>query len=191
MMKKSRSYLLLGITISLCMHVSIILNFTANSERTKYSKHNTDKQLIKAVLISARKQKHSSSKNTQGVTKKKNLKQKADQIAEISDAKVNQGQKTLLALYLDQLRKLVLSYQFYPFVARKLKQEGEVRLGIIVKNDGEILSVKLNKTSRFKTLDDAAIEVIKRINKFPQFPRKLNMKDLVVEIPIIYKLVAD
>jgi protein TonB len=50
----------------------------------------------------------------------------------------------------------------YPAMARRLGDQGEVRLDVHVSSDGKVLEVRLSQSSGSKLLDQTAIETVKK-----------------------------
>ncbi|MDD5166737.1 MAG: TonB family protein, partial [Candidatus Omnitrophica bacterium] len=66
--------------------------------------------------------------------------------------------------------------------------QGTVKLALHISNQGELLDALVRSSSGHKVLDDDAIEVAKDISDYPPFPASSNLKELWVEIPIVYQL---
>jgi protein TonB len=84
-------------------------------------------------------------------------------------------------LHLAEIRQLLQENLYYPRSAKVRRLEGEVVVRFCLNTSGEISGIKV-VSSEIKILKDAAVETIKRV-KFPK-PEK----ELVLNIPIIYKL---
>lgn len=76
----------------------------------------------------------------------------------------------------------------YPAVAKRLEQQGVVRLRVEVLASGNAGEVRLRQSSGFATLDAAAIEGVKKFKFNPTRTRSGRTVDSWVELPIKYVL---
>lgn len=90
--------------------------------------------------------------------------------------------------YFDYLYEMINSRKVYPAIARQLEQTGVVKVGFLLLNDGEILHVKIVKSSGFTALDDAAKNILMQLHKIKPIPKALSRKPLQIVIPIDYAL---
>jgi TonB family protein len=94
------------------------------------------------------------------------------------------GSDSPLARYGSMMLEVINKQKKYPRMARVLRQEGHV-----IDKQGNVRDVKIVKEATFKTLTDAALETIKTIKKFPPFPNDIGKEEMVVNIPVEYKLI--
>ena len=92
--------------------------------------------------------------------------------------------------YLSKLRYLIEKNKIYPNSAKRLNQMGKVHLSFVISKDGQIKNAKIVKDSSFKRLDEAALEILSKINKFEPIPEKLNKNSWEITVPIIYDVVG-
>ena len=90
--------------------------------------------------------------------------------------------------YLSKLRYLIEKNKIYPNSAKRLNQMGKVHLYFVISKDGQIKNAKILKDSSFKRLDEAALEILSKINKFEPIPEKLNKNSWEITVPIIYEI---
>ena len=90
--------------------------------------------------------------------------------------------------YLSKLRYLIEKNKIYPNSAKRLNQMGKVHLYFVISKDGQIRNAKIVKDSSFKRLDEAALEILSKINKFEPIPEKLNKNSWEITVPIIYEI---
>ena len=90
--------------------------------------------------------------------------------------------------YLSKLRYLIEKNKIYPNSAKRLNQMGKVHLSFVISKDGQIKNAKILKDSSFKRLDEAALEILSKINKFEPIPEKLNKNSWEITVPIIYEI---
>ena len=74
-------------------------------------------------------------------------------------------------------------WNYYPAMSKRLKEEGIVTLGMAINSKGKVIAAEIKRTSGFKRLDDAALDIIKNCiytpriidNKPVEFIANLNM----------------
>jgi len=93
-----------------------------------------------------------------------------------------------MRIYLGSLKKELEKGKNYPSTARRLKQEGSVRVRFTIQQDGRISDVEISESSRYSALDKSALEAVKNMGRFQPIPSVLNKKSWRIEIPIQYKL---
>ena len=75
----------------------------------------------------------------------------------------------------------------YPHVARARHLEGRVVVRAVIRDDGQLVKVDVAESSGHEVLDLDALEVLRRA--FPlKFSQPLDQPEVVVQIPISYKL---
>ena len=75
----------------------------------------------------------------------------------------------------------------YPSEARLDRAEGKVVLKAVIRGDGSIDGVEVFQSSGFRSLDHAAVELLKQAAPF-QLPRPLGKSQMTVKIPMTYRL---
>lgn len=90
--------------------------------------------------------------------------------------------------YFDMMRVKIEANKLYPENARQRHQEGKVRVYFIIGPEGEVLSLKIVKGSRYKALNRAALEAVKKSAPFPKPPSSLFKGDLKLELTIQFEL---
>ncbi|MBD3815744.1 MAG: TonB family protein [Halothiobacillus sp.] len=90
--------------------------------------------------------------------------------------------------YQSALAEAIEREKFYPSLARRLNQEGMIRVGFTVLADGRITNIHLVEPSAATALNQGAIEAIKRVGQFKPIPPALGMQSMDLNISLIYKL---
>ena len=75
----------------------------------------------------------------------------------------------------------------YPAEARLARAEGRVVIKAVLRADGSVDDVEIFQSSGYRTLDQAALELIKRAAPF-QLPHPLGRSKMTVKIPMSYRL---
>ena len=94
-----------------------------------------------------------------------------------------------MAQYLAQVRARVNQARYYPSLAVRLKQQGLVKLKLVIDAEGNIREQSIVTPARYPYLNQAAIATIKRIGSFDQFPQNLKQEIVEVIVPIVYELI--
>lgn len=88
--------------------------------------------------------------------------------------------------YLLKLRALIEKHKEYPKRAKRLKQQGKVIVIFEINKNGYIKSINLKSKSQYKRLNNAALDILKKIARFEPIPKELNKTNWAIEIPISY-----
>ena len=96
--------------------------------------------------------------------------------------------ESLTMQYQSALAEDIEREKFYPSLARRLNQEGIIRVGFTVLADGRITNIHLVEPSAATALNQGAIEAIKRVGQFKPIPPALGMQSMDLNISLIYKL---
>jgi protein TonB len=75
----------------------------------------------------------------------------------------------------------------YPAEARLDRAEGRVVIKAVLRADGSVDDVEIFQSSGYRTLDQAALELIQRAAPF-QLPHPLGRSKMTVKIPMSYRL---
>ena len=98
--------------------------------------------------------------------------------------------KMVTRTYLRALKKQLEQIKDYPATAKRLKQEGTVRVRFTILADGKIEQIEVSESSRYSSLDNSALEAVAKMEKFQPIPKLLEKERWRIEIPIQYKLNA-
>jgi protein TonB len=90
--------------------------------------------------------------------------------------------------YRSALLRLVERYKFYPPPARRMGMEGTSTVAFSVSRNGNISGIALARSSGRTLLDQAALQVIRRIGNAPPFPNEIKRSQWKFSIPIAYSL---
>ena len=90
--------------------------------------------------------------------------------------------------YLMGLSKEFEKRKDYPATARRLKQEGTVRVQFTVSRDGAISGAVVAKPCPYSSLNESALAAVQAVSKFDPIPAVLGKNEWKMEIPIKYNL---
>jgi protein TonB len=174
-------------------HTSVLKDKHSNEIKNVVKKH-TQKPLLhedkKIHKIKDKKTIHNntvSPHNSSEIEPKKNLTVKTA-IKKITSNHITDNKKKLSKNYLTYIRRTIISKTKYPKRAKRLKKQGIVLVSFIIKNNGNITKINIEKSSGSKILDNAAIKTLKNINKFKEIPSQLKRNSWNIKIPMVYKL---
>lgn len=83
--------------------------------------------------------------------------------------------------------KRVEELKRYPADARLEQAEGKVVVKVVIREDGSVSETEIVKSSGFRTLDEAALDLMRRSGPFT-FPHPLGKPSLTIKVPINYAL---
>ena len=95
--------------------------------------------------------------------------------------------KEILNLYVTQVYKLIDSKKKYPRQSLIRREEGNVILEIVIRNDGKLISIK-SVRAKYQRLVDSSFDAVEAAAPFPSFPSKIKKKKLTIQVPVIYKI---
>ena len=95
---------------------------------------------------------------------------------------------SLDVIFLENIAKMLLKHKFYPLAAQRLKQVGTVLLEIEISRSGHIVSKRVINSSGFPILDNAAMESLENLGKFPPFPETISANSKKLRLPFRYSL---
>jgi len=107
----------------------------------------------------------------------------------ISDC--NKGEESQLCTeedFFKQLKYQVYNNLKYPLEAKNSRLEGIVRVKFVLKNNGEVKSARIIKSSGHDILDQTTIRTIKEKGLFYKIPKSLNKDQLTVKAQINFAL---
>jgi len=90
--------------------------------------------------------------------------------------------------YLIGLSKAFEKQKDYPATARRLKQEGTVRVQFTVAKDGSISGAVVAKPCPYSSLNESALAAVQAVPRFEPIPAVLGKETWKMEIPIKYNL---
>ena len=91
--------------------------------------------------------------------------------------------------YFEMLNLRVHSFKEYPDFAKSRHIDGKVKVQFVLAEDGKMSSLKIIKSSRHKSLDNAALEAVKKASPFPRPPAFLFKTPVTLSINILFELV--
>ncbi|SMC95689.1 protein TonB [Desulfocicer vacuolatum DSM 3385] len=90
--------------------------------------------------------------------------------------------------YFDMMRMKIEGNKIYPEKARRLHQQGNVRVFFVIDSAGRVSSLKIVKPSKYPMLNQAALKAVEKSVPFPRPPSSLFKGDLKLELTIQFEL---
>ncbi|MFT6632734.1 MAG: TonB family protein [Bacteriovoracaceae bacterium] len=177
---------------SIVLHIILFLNQTGSSFTPKlnFSKKVGKSQIKARITIFERKEQKADFSKKMGVLKKKKkviAPKKKKRQTENSKATADTGSEELITQYLSSVRGIIAQNKFKKRMARKLKMTGSVKLNFKIKAPNTIVELKIIEHSKFKQLDDSAMQTIESVKNIPVIPRSLNRVEIPVTLVISYE----
>lgn len=177
-----------AILITLSLHLCAL--FLCDAKKVVYKKSNFSQNLgqsyIKATIQFESPKlklpnKSRMSKKVKSLSKSNNSK------VDKTFSKTHSGRKTVLAKYLTQVRSVISKNKFKSRIAKKFNLKGSVKVAFEINEDSQISDLKLLQSSKLDPIDDSALETIKRTHNLPLVPKELAMKNIPIELEIVYE----
>jgi protein TonB len=92
------------------------------------------------------------------------------------------------ASYYRQLARALQKHKHYPSQARRLRQEGTVKVRFTIDRHGRIISQHIVASSGHTRLDREVEEMLRRASPLPAIPASLSRSQLTLTLPIVFKL---
>ena len=90
--------------------------------------------------------------------------------------------------YLGLVFQKLESHKRYPRVAERSGLNGRVVLRFTVRWDGEVLNPEVVEVAGHDSFRQATLQALRRVGQLPNFPDEIRRRELLVEVPITYKL---
>ena len=107
--------------------------------------------------------------------------------AAILQAQAEQEQDAIQS-YLSVVFQSLESHKHYPRIAERSGLGGRVVLRFTVRWDGEVVNPEVAEVDGHNSFGDAAKRALKRVGQLPRFPDEIRRRELLVEVPITYRL---
>lgn len=110
---------------------------------------------------------------------------------ELVEAPLTASGKRAQSKYLRELMAWLARHRVYPTEARKDKMQGVVQVRFSLDREGHLLTASVQRSAGFSVLDQAALDVLRRAEPMPAFPKGLDRQKMTVSLPIDFSLQTD
>ena len=80
------------------------------------------------------------------------------------------------------------NHVFFPEVAKRSGLSGRVVLRFTLRRDGEVVNPEVLEVTGHDSFRDAALQALTRVGQLPPFPKEIQRRELLVEVPINYRI---
>ncbi|MBF0389077.1 MAG: energy transducer TonB [Desulfamplus sp.] len=102
---------------------------------------------------------------------------------------VSQSDKLLAKAYFNSMRLMIEKNKRYPQMARRRNQEGSVRVRFLIDSNGNVNSLEIVKGCSYESLNNAALEAVRKASPFTKPPASISKDALKLELTINFKLI--
>lgn len=89
-------------------------------------------------------------------------------------------------IYIEDLKKRIISSLDYPDIARRRGYRGELKVRLHILANGKLKDAVVISSSKNQLLDTLVINKIRELSPFPSFPSSIDSNEIVVDVPIVY-----
>jgi protein TonB len=190
-----------SLVISIAVHAMVMVPvgirvFNAQ-KKVNFSLNNSNKTALRTVIrfkAPAKEQpkvmKKKVVKKAKKLAPKKVAKKAPEQAPDQSLKKVVKktlGQSSAKARYLSIVRSMIAANKKYPYIARRLRQQGTVKVYFEIAYPNKIKNIKLQEASRYDSLNRSALAAVKGLKSLPSVPAELKNETLEIQLPIVYE----
>lgn len=93
-----------------------------------------------------------------------------------------------ISLWVKEINSQIKKTIKYPKIAKDRNQSGRVLISLSLRTNGNLEDINIESSSGFKSLDQSAINSIKKLNKFVSAPFEIKNKLFTFILPINYEL---
>ena len=91
--------------------------------------------------------------------------------------------------YLGSIYRRIENRKYYPEIEKDRCHEGIVKVGFVVKRDGVLEKAWIVKSCRYRGLNRAALQTVKRAAPFMPIPEQFKGAELPIVIDVVYKII--
>jgi len=90
--------------------------------------------------------------------------------------------------YILRVQKMIFGALDYPKLAEEAGWQGMVKLKLHLDSKGRIMDVVITESSGYIAFDNNVLKIAKSLSPYPPFPLGVKIKDLWIDVPIIYEM---
>ena len=96
--------------------------------------------------------------------------------------------KAIKNAYLAKVRRTIEQCKKYPKAAKRMRQEGVVKVHFTIGKNGGIRNIRLVGKCPYAKLNKAAMKILQEIASFAPIPKELDERYLSLTVPVRYKI---
>jgi periplasmic protein TonB len=93
-----------------------------------------------------------------------------------------------LGQYGGMLGRAIAKHKSYPKIAQMRGWQGECLLDLKIDSSGNVLSANVKESSGYESLDNQALEMVRKASPFPAPPEALRGRNFNITVPVSFKL---
>ena len=90
--------------------------------------------------------------------------------------------------YYGRLATWLARHKRYPVQARRLRQEGTVKVTFTITGSGRVVSKRIVQSSGYELLDEEVQTMLERASPLPRIPSSLGRSRLTITLPVAFRL---
>jgi protein TonB len=98
------------------------------------------------------------------------------------------GNKAAAQNYYGRIATWLARHKRYPNQARRLHQQGTVKVTFTVSSNGRVISKRITKSSGHALLDREVQNMLERASPLPRIPSSLNRSSITITLPVAFNL---
>ncbi|MEA3639391.1 MAG: TonB family protein [Lamprobacter sp.] len=98
------------------------------------------------------------------------------------------GGQTSINNYYGRLATWLARHKRYPTQARRLRQEGTVKVTFTITRSGRVVSQRIVQSSGYELLDKEVQAMLERASPLPRIPSSLDRSSLTITLPVAFTL---
>ncbi len=90
--------------------------------------------------------------------------------------------------YILKIQNSIFQSLEYPYLAQEAGWQGKIKVKLHLDREGELIGSKISESSGYLSFDENVEKVVKSLNPYPPFPFDVEIKDLWIDVPIVYEI---
>lgn len=198
-MVQKTPYFMVSLVFSFVMHallfwayVLVPVDFFKTKDYAEYANEQQKESKIKTRLRFIQEnvtpiQEISHNINPAKLIKKTHSRIQQDEVSDRTAATESQGENTVLAAYLSEVRNIIVKNKFKNKLASKLNLKGPVEVSFTIVKPNFIKDLFVIKSSGHSPLDQSALQTVNNISHLPPVPNVLELESLSVKFVVDYQ----
>lgn len=98
------------------------------------------------------------------------------------------AEETALNNYILEVQKTIFQSLEYPRLAQDAGWQGSMKIKLHLNSKGELIDAQISQSSNYLSFDDNVLKVVKSLSPYQSFPPDIELKDMWINIPIVYEI---